>query len=63
MRFPPIPIIRFADRSSAFHKEEAMTTLEQMRDAWDKFASGYDEAITPLAHLPTDWMKESGGLR
>jgi ubiquinone/menaquinone biosynthesis C-methylase UbiE len=26
-----------------------MTTLEQMRDAWDKFASGYDEAITPFS--------------
>ena len=26
-----------------------MTGLEQMRDAWDKFASGYDEAVTPFS--------------
>lgn len=26
-----------------------MTTPEQMRDAWDKFASGYDEAVTPFS--------------
>lgn len=25
-----------------------MTTPEQTRDAWDKFAAGYDEAITPF---------------
>jgi hypothetical protein len=37
-------VIRFANRSSA-----AMTTPEQMRDAWDKFASGYDEAVTPFS--------------
>lgn len=26
-----------------------MTTPEQMRDAWDKFAAGYDEAVTPFS--------------
>lgn len=26
-----------------------MTTPEQTRDAWDKFAAGYDEAVTPFA--------------
>ena len=26
-----------------------MTTPEQTRDAWDKFAAGYDEAVTPFS--------------
>jgi ubiquinone/menaquinone biosynthesis C-methylase UbiE len=26
-----------------------MTTPEQMRDAWDRFAAGYDEAVTPFS--------------
>jgi ubiquinone/menaquinone biosynthesis C-methylase UbiE len=26
-----------------------MTTPEQMRDVWDKFASAYDEAVTPFS--------------
>lgn len=26
-----------------------MTTPEQMRDAWDTFAAGYDEAVTPFS--------------
>lgn len=30
-------------------KEEAMIRPEQMRDAWDRFASGYDEAVTPFS--------------
>ncbi len=25
-----------------------MTSPEQMRDAWDKFAAGYDDAVTPF---------------
>jgi ubiquinone/menaquinone biosynthesis C-methylase UbiE len=33
----------------AFQREEAMTTPEPMRDAWDKFAAGYDEAVTPFS--------------
>lgn len=28
-----------------------MTTPEQTRDAWDEFAAGYDEAITPFTML------------
>jgi ubiquinone/menaquinone biosynthesis C-methylase UbiE len=39
---------QFAKRGSAFHKK-AMTTPEQMRKAWDNFASGYDEAVTPFS--------------
>jgi ubiquinone/menaquinone biosynthesis C-methylase UbiE len=31
------------------NKEEAMIKAEQMQAAWDKFASGYDEAVTPLS--------------
>jgi ubiquinone/menaquinone biosynthesis C-methylase UbiE len=30
-------------------QEVAMTTPEQMRDAWDRFAAGYDEAVTPFS--------------
>jgi ubiquinone/menaquinone biosynthesis C-methylase UbiE len=26
-----------------------MITVEQMRDAWDKFAAGYDKAVTPFS--------------
>jgi cyclopropane fatty-acyl-phospholipid synthase-like methyltransferase len=26
-----------------------MANLEQMREAWDRYAVGYDEAITPLS--------------
>jgi ubiquinone/menaquinone biosynthesis C-methylase UbiE len=26
-----------------------MTSVEQMRDAWDKFAAGYDKAVTPFS--------------
>jgi hypothetical protein len=26
-----------------------MTTPEQRRDAWDRFAAGYDEAVTPFS--------------
>ena len=25
-----------------------MTAPEQLRDAWDRFAAGYDEAVTPF---------------
>src|SRR5687767_10875874 len=29
--------------------ETAMTTPEQTRDAWDKFAAGYDQTVTPFS--------------
>jgi ubiquinone/menaquinone biosynthesis C-methylase UbiE len=41
--------MRLENRSSAFYKEEVMSTeeQEQMRVAWDKVAAGYDEFVTP----------------
>jgi ubiquinone/menaquinone biosynthesis C-methylase UbiE len=35
-----------------------MTTPEQMRDAWDKFAAGYDETVTPFSmHSAEDALR------
>jgi hypothetical protein len=35
-----------------------MIKPEQMRDAWDKFASGYDESVTPFSmHIAEDALQ------
>ncbi len=38
-----------------------MTNLEQMREAWDRYAKGYDEAITPFSmRIAEDALRMAG---
>jgi len=42
---------------------DAMTNLEQQRDAWNRFAASYDEAITPLATRVAERALALAGVR